>query len=97
MGVKVDEGAAKGHIKMSEGGALAFQEMLAERLDTGGAQDGWIANLMAMGAERYPSSRLTDTILSYVTSCQHPDGSWWFGGVSRAPSEEGTFARTNWE
>jgi ankyrin repeat protein len=93
-GVKVDEGAAKGHIKMMEGQTMALQELLVERLDTGGAADPWMSVLMAMGAEHYTPSRLTDTILSHVVSWQHRDGSWFFGGVSRAPSEEGRFART---
>jgi ankyrin repeat protein len=93
-GIKVDEGAAKGHLKMAEGQTLALQQFLIERLDVGGAQDPWIATLMAMAAEHYPASRLTDTLLSYVAGWQHRDGSWWFGGVSRAPSEEGHFART---
>jgi ankyrin repeat protein len=94
VGIKVDEGAAKGHIKMMEGQTMALQEFLVEKLDTGGAQDGWIALLMAMGAEKVPSSRLTDTILDYVMNWQRGDGSWFFGGVSRAPSEEGHIART---
>jgi ankyrin repeat protein len=93
-GIKVDEGMAKGHIKMAEGQTMALQQFIIERLDVGGAQDPWIALLMAMGSERYPASRLTDTMLSYVTAGQLNDGSWWFGGVSRAPSEEGHFART---
>jgi hypothetical protein len=50
--------------------------------------------LMAMGAEHYPASRLTDTMLTYVASWQHRDGSWFFGGIARAPSEEGRIART---
>jgi hypothetical protein len=94
VGIKVNEGMATGHLKMAEGQSMFFQQALQERLDSGGAQDGWIAILMAMGAQKYPASRLTDTILSHVASWQHRDGSWWFGGVSRAPSEEGHFART---
>ena len=93
-GIKVDDGAAKGHVKMAEGQANALQQALIERLDTGGSQDPWIYELLAMGAERYPANRLTDTILAYVASLQHPNGSWWFGGVSRAPLEEGPVART---
>jgi ankyrin repeat protein len=94
VGIKVDEGAAKGHIKMMEGQTMALQEFLVEKLDVGGAQDGWLAMLMAMGAEQYQPNRLTDTLLDYVMHWQRTDGSWFFGGVSRAPSEEGRFART---
>jgi ankyrin repeat protein len=93
-GVKIDEGAAKGHVKMAEGQATALQEPLIERLDVGGAQDPWIAMLMAMAGQRYPASRLTDILVSYIASYQSRDGSWWLGGVARAPSEEGHGART---
>lgn len=92
-GVKVDEGAAKGHVKMAEGQTMALQQLLVERVDTGGAQDPWMALLMAMNVEHYPASRLTDGMLTHVASWQHRDGSWFFGGVARAPSEEGRFAR----
>ena len=94
VGVKVDDGAAMSHIKMMEGQTMALQQFIVERLDTGGAADPWIALLMAMGAEHYQPSRLTDTILSLVMSWQRNDGAWFFGGISRAPSEEGFVART---
>src|SRR5262249_39491302 len=94
VGIKVDEGQAKGQLKMAEGQTMALHQFLIERLDVGGAQDGWLAMLMAMSAEEYPSSRHTDTLLSYVANWQHRDGSWWFGGIARAPSEEGRSART---
>ncbi len=94
VGVKVDDGAAIGHIKMMEGQTMALQQFLVEKLDVGGAQDGWIAILMAMGAQHYQPSRLTDTLLDHVMNWQRLDGSWYFGGVARAPSEEGHFART---
>jgi ankyrin repeat protein len=93
-GVKVDEGAAKGHVKMAEGQATFFQQVLTERVDTGGAQDTWIYELLAMSTERYPASRITDTLVSYIASTQRQDGSWFLGGISRAPLEEGHIART---
>ena len=92
--VKVDAAAAAGHVKMIEGETRALQQFLVERYDVGGASDPWAAMLLAAGSQDYPPSRLTDMILSYVVSFQGRDGSWWFGGVSRAPSEEGHFART---
>jgi hypothetical protein len=95
-GVKVDEGAAKGHVKQAEGQATFAQQTLIERLDTGGAQDGWIIELLAMGAERYPANRLTDTMVSYVAGWQRRDGSWTLGGIARAPLEESPIARTAW-
>ena len=94
VGVKVDAAVAAGHVKMIEGQTRALQQFLVERYDVGGASDPWAAMLLAAGAQDYPPSRLTDMILSYVMNFQRRDGSWWFGGVSRAPSEEGHFART---
>ena len=93
-GLQVDNAAATAHVKMAEGQTLALQQFLIERYDNGGAQDPWVALLLGLNAESYVPNRMTDTILSYVISFQRRDGSWWFGGVSRAPSEEGHFART---
>ena len=88
-GVHVDESAAKGFVKMMEGEMMFFNQMLLERLDTGGSSDGPTWKLMALASERYPSSLLTDTLVGYLAHFQRHDGSWWFGGISRAPFEEG--------
>jgi N-acyl-D-amino-acid deacylase len=93
-GVHVDEATAKGFVKMMEGEMMFFNQMLLERLDTGGSSDGPTWKLMALASERYPSSPLTDTLVSYLAHFQRHDGSWWFGGISRAPLEEGSMART---
>ena len=93
-GIRVDESAAKGFVKMMEGEMMFFNQMLLERLDTGGSSDGPTWKLMALASERYPSSVLTDTLVGYLAHFQRHDGSWWFGGISRAPFEEGSMART---
>ena len=93
-GIHVDESAAKGFVKMMEGEMMFFNQMLLERLDTGGSSDGPTWKLMALASERYPSSLLTDTLVGYLAHFQRHDGSWWFGGISRAPFEEGSMART---
>jgi hypothetical protein len=93
-GVRVDESAAKGFVKTIEGEMMFFNQTLLERLDTGGSTDGPTWKLMALASERYPSSLLTDTLVGYLTHFQRHDGSWWFGGISRAPLEEGAMART---
>jgi hypothetical protein len=90
----VDESAAKGFVKMIEGEMAFFNQTLLERLDNGGSGDGPTWKLMALASERYPSSLLTDTLVAYIANNQRHDGSWWFGGVSRAPFEEGKMART---
>jgi hypothetical protein len=94
FGVKVDEGAMKAHVKMTEGQATFFQQNVVERLDTGGAQDGPIFELLSMNADGYAPNRLTDSLVTYIASTQRRDGSWFLGGVSRAPLEEGRIART---
>jgi ankyrin repeat protein len=93
-GAKVNEGEAKGYLKMMEGQSTQFQQANIERLDTGGASDPPIALLSVMADEHYPANSLTDVLLTYVASFQKQDGSWWFGGVARAPMEEGAVART---
>jgi ankyrin repeat protein len=93
-GLKFDEGAAKGHVKMFEGQSTTLQQMLLERLDIGGASDGWVYGMLGLAASRYPANRITDTVAAYIAGYQHADGSWWFGGISRAPFEEGRVART---
>jgi hypothetical protein len=93
-GIPVDESAAKGTVKMIEGESMFFNEMMLERAPIGGSSDGPTWKLTALASERYPASPLTDGIVAYVAHHQRRDGTWWFGGVSRAPFEEGTIART---
>jgi ankyrin repeat protein len=93
-GLHVDESAAKGVVKMMEGESMFFHQMMLERAPIGGQTDGPTWKLMALAGERYPASPLTDGIVAYIAHYQRHDGTWWFGGVSRAPLEEGTMART---
>jgi ankyrin repeat protein len=93
-GVQVDESAAKGAVKMMEGESLFFNQVMLERVPIGGQTDGPTWKLMALASEHYPSSALTDGIVAYIAHYQRHDGSWWLGGESRAPLEEGTVART---
>jgi ankyrin repeat protein len=93
-GIHVDEAAAKGFVKMMEGESTFFNQSLLERLDIGGVTDGPTWKLTALASERYPSNLLTDVMVAYLAHNQRHDGSWWFGGISRAPLEEGTMART---
>jgi ankyrin repeat protein len=93
-GIHVDESAAKGAVKMMEGESMFFNQMMLERAPIGGETDGPTWKLMGLASERYPSSALTDGIVAYIAHGQRHDGSWWFGGVSRAPLEEGPIART---
>ena len=93
-GIHVDDASEKGLVKMIEGEMMFFNQSLLERVDTGGASDGPTAKLTALAAERYHSNLNTDTLVAYLAYNQRHDGSWWFGGVSRAPLEEGPMART---
>jgi hypothetical protein len=93
-GMRVDEPAAKGAVKMMEGESMFFNQTMLERAPIGGSSDGPTWKLMALAGERYPASPLTDGIVAYIAHHQRHDGTWWFGGISRAPFEEGTMART---
>jgi len=94
VGARVNEEQARGYIKMMEGQSLQFQQAYIERTNTGGASDPPMVLLTTLADERYPSSPLTDVLVTYIANFQRHDGSWWFGGVSRAPMEEGSIART---
>jgi squalene cyclase len=51
--------------------------------------------LAALADAGYKPNTVTDSALSYVVSFQHQDGSWGgAAGISRAPMEEGSIART---
>jgi hypothetical protein len=79
---------------MMEGQSMHFQQGSIERLNAGGASDPSISLLSVMADEHYPASPLTDVLVTYAANYQRRDGSWWFGGVARAPMEEGAVART---
>jgi ankyrin repeat protein len=93
-GIHVDEASEKSFVKMIEGEMMFFNQVHLERADTGGASDGPTAKLMALAGERYPATLNTDSLVGYLAYNQRHDGSWWTGGVSRAPLEEGPLART---
>ena len=93
-GVRVDESAAREHIKMMEGQWTTMQELMLQRVDPGGRMDQPIYSLLAMSAERYPANSITDSLVSYIAGVQNRDGAWHLQGISRTPIEEGTIART---
>jgi ankyrin repeat protein len=93
-GIHVDEPMAKGLVKMMEGESMFFNQRMLERAPIGGATDPPTWKLMALASERYPASLLTDGIVAYIAHYQRHDGTWWFGGVARAPLEEGAMSRT---
>jgi ankyrin repeat protein len=93
-GIPVDESAAVGVVKMMEGESMFFNQIMLERAPIGGGTDGPTYKLMALASEHYPASPVTDGIVAYIAYHQRHDGGWWFGGVSRAPIEEGPIGRT---
>ena len=66
----------------------------ARRGDSGGLTDPWMSLLLASRVSATRPAPWTDVLVAYVANYQRRDGSWWFGGVSRAPFEEGHMART---
>jgi ankyrin repeat protein len=92
-GIHVDDAASGSYVKMIEGGSRFFQQPMLERIDTGGLTDGPIWQLTSLAAEHYAPTPLTDILVAYVANFQRHDGSWWNGGVARAPLEEGRIIR----
>jgi ankyrin repeat protein len=93
-GIRVDENATASYVKMMESESKLRQQLLLERIDIGGLTDGPSWQLLSLAAERYKSSPLTDILVAYIANFQRHDGSWWAGGVARAPMQEGAIART---
>jgi ankyrin repeat protein len=93
-GVHVDEAAAASYVKMMESETKLRQQPLLERIDVGGLTDGPTWQLLSLAAEHYQPNPLTDIMVAYLANFQRRDGSWWNGGIARAPLEEGAIART---
>jgi ankyrin repeat protein len=93
-GAKVNEPLAESYVKMSEGMTRNFQQLLVERGNAGGSFDPFMTMLNAFAEADYKPTPVTDIAATYVASYQHRDGSWSRGGISRAPMEESTIART---
>ena len=79
---------------MIEGQNTFFQHSLLERLDIGGLTDGPTWGLMALAAERYQPTPLTDIALSLCRQLPAPRWLLVDSGVARAPLDEGAMART---
>jgi ankyrin repeat protein len=93
-GVKVDEGPTQAQVKMIEGQWNGLYAFVLEHVDTGGAVDPAVYSLLSLGAARYPANTTTDALVHYIAATQHRDGSWWLGGIARAPLEEGRILRS---
>ena len=91
--VPVDEAAAAEQLMMVKGQWTAFQEGLLQRNDPPGAADTLVHSLLGLAAVEYPADAITDAMIVNVAEEQAPDGSWFFGGLSRPPIEESAIAR----
>jgi ankyrin repeat protein len=93
-GVPVDESASQQQTKMIEGHWTGVKDIVLERFDLGGLADQQIYSLLALDAAKYAGNAMTDTMAGFVAATQRRDGSWFLGGISRAPMEESNIART---
>ena len=70
---------------------------LPERVDGPAEQaDMPTAKLLALAAESYQLRSRHGHPVAYLAYNQRHDGSWWFGGVSRAPLEKGRWHGPPW-
>ncbi len=92
-GVPIDEAAAGEQLKVVKTQWMGAQEALLERLDPPGAADTLVFSLLGLAALDYPADAITDAMVVNLAAEQTPEGSWFVGGVARAPIEEGCIAR----
>jgi ankyrin repeat protein len=92
--IQVDDGAAQEQLKVVRTQWMSFQEGLLQRLDPPGASDTLMYSLLGLAAAEYPGDATTDAMIVNVAEEQAPDGSWFFGAISRSPIEEGAIGRT---
>ncbi len=91
--VPVDDGVAQEQLKAVKSQWMAFQEGLLQRLDPPGAADTLMYSLLGLAAAEYPADATTDAMIVNVAEEQAPDGSWFFGAISRSPLQEGSIGR----
>ncbi len=93
-GARLDEQTAAEQLKVVRSNWNAAQEILLQMIDPPGAFDTVVFSLVGLAAEKHPSDVITDSMVFYIAGQQRADGSWWLGGISRAPLEEGAIQRT---
>jgi N-acyl-D-amino-acid deacylase len=75
-------------------GWAGFQELLLQRIDAPGGADMVSYSMLGMAAANYPPDAVTDAMAANLAASQAGNGSWHFGGISRAPMEESDISRT---
>lgn len=93
-GFRVDEDAAHARSETMKFGLNTMAEGFLQRVDGPAGADIQTATLLGMAAEKYQPDPVTDAAVVNVAAQQRADGSWCLRGVSRAPMEEGSIART---
>ncbi len=93
-GIPVDEATAQESQKTVKAQWTGFREMLLERISFGGGADQLIFALLGLAAEGAPPDEVTDAMAAEIAAEQRADGSWYLGGISRAPMEESHISRT---
>jgi squalene cyclase len=93
-GFRVDEEAAHARSETMKYGLNMMAEGFLQRIDGPAGPDIQTASLLGMAAEKYKPDPVTDIAVVNVAAQQRADGSWCLRGISRAPMEEGSIART---
>jgi hypothetical protein len=92
-GIRIDEAAAAEQRKIVITQFAGLRNRLLQRLDPGGGLDLTLWTLSSLAADKYPPDQTTDAMASYVMCRQLTDGRWPRQEESRAPINDGDFAR----
>ena len=93
-GVPVEEAPGNEQIRMITSESSRFVEPALQRIETGGFTDTPAYVLFALSSAQVGASDTTDTAAVFLAGAQRRNGSWWLGGTSRSPIQEGVIGRT---
>ena len=93
-GFKVDETVATELARGVRLGSSAFEQPLLQRMDAPAGPDILDFTLLQMAATTPEPDHATDAMVHNIAAQQRDTGNWHFGGMARAPMEDGDFFRT---
>lgn len=91
--VAVDEKAATELLKSVNLQFKSFEQGLLQRMD-GPTPDLLLYAVFQMSEQGAPADRTVDAMIHNIAAQQRTQGNWSFGGIARAPMEDGDFGRT---
>jgi hypothetical protein len=93
-GIASDEAASREQYKAMHLEWASLVEELRQGIEPGGATDRLTQSMLGLWAFESQPDAITDAVVAEIASAQLPDGRWHFGGVSRAPINDGEIGRT---